>query len=293
MFCGDEKVESKEMESAAGHFLMPGQLIRLRIENTGKHLKLDGSDQPQVGSDGGQGEWAMWHVHQGQDNKAAIRLQNQKNKERWLRIQDNGSVNAGGNGGTWTELIPEYHEPYKVSLASAKKPGQYIGFNKKGKVKDGPDSGSGKGSWLYFSIVNCLEPGMKVHLKHHHTNKHLKITKDEKSVAADGGTGDKATWVVLAGTADYPNGTLRFQNKKHGTRHLRITGGGEVNAGGDGGPKTNFIPVYFGGNKIALRSFENRAQHIGVNKKGEFKNGKSQLNDGPGAWFYWTAATDE
>lgn len=290
MFCGTHKMEqSKNNTPSMGHLLMPGMLVQLKVHNTGQHLKLAG-DSGEVNAEGGAGEWAQWKVHQGEVNKKCIRLQNKKKSDRWLRITDNGDLNAQGGGGGMTEFIPIYHEPYKVSLKSFKnkEKGWHVGFNGSGKPKNGADSGSGKGSWLIFHPVHKLEKGMVVRLTCNNTGKNLKCKNEEGALGTDGNNGDKAKWKVEKGDGKYPHGTIKFRNVAFKGCYLRIENdSGKINAHGTGGGMTEFIPIYFEKNKVALRHYKNQKRHIGVNSEGKVKNGKKQESDGPDSWFHW------
>jgi len=296
MFCGEKKIDDEELvETARGHFLMPGMVVRLRCHNTGKNLRLkkeDSDDPIGISSNGGDGGYAKWIVHEGKDHKKAIRLQNVKHNDRWLRITDDGISNAGGTGGSKTEFIVQYRGPCHVSLACARKKKWHVGFNGDGDLKKASDTGEGKGGWFYFTEVHRLVPGMTVYLKHVKSGGNLRISDEPEVDLKVGAEGKKARWVVEDGGKEYANGTIKLRNVKFDKRYLRIKDGA-VNAGGDGGGKTVFIAINFGKKRLSLRSFDHQDQHIGATPDGEIKKAKNFAMDGPKTWFEWSPVADE
>merc|ERR1711879_884493 len=115
------KIEERKAKQtpATVNKLSPGMVVRLKCHHTGKNLALnvDGSQDPTgIRSDGGHGDYAKWIVH-GTTNAKAVRLQNFKHKNRWLRVMDNGTSNANGN------------------------------------LKEASETGDGKCGWFYMSAV--------------------------------------------------------------------------------------------------------------------------------------------
>jgi len=101
------------------------------------------------------------------------------------------------------------------------------------------------------------------------TGKNIKVDNNG-DISADGGNGDKATFIVHAGK----NGTLRFQNVHHEKYWLRIEDNGDVNARGGGGDLTQFKVVQHGGNEISLNGHVANG-FIGFKDNGKPKNGKN------------------
>lgn len=285
MFCGTSKTDDEKESEAKGHFIMPGMKVTLRAAQTGDCLRIKDDDKSQVVSGGKKGQHhSKWIVRKGEHNKKAVRFQNNKNNDFWLRITEDNKLNAGGTGGKWTEFKVKHHEPYKVSLKAAHISGSkhHVGVKENGNTKKPSETGDGKDSWFHWLPVHTLEVGDRVHLNPNHHDKNLKVQKD-LNLTHDGGTGDKATFVVKKGKEKYKGpGTLRLESLAFPGQFIRITKDDNVDAKGTGGEWTELIPVYFGKKKVAFRSYKMRNRYLAVGSGGKVKKVNQ---DGPDSWF--------
>lgn len=138
---------------------------------------------------------------------------------------------------------------------------------------------------------HLLQPGMEVHLMVVATGKNLRVDKnseERKQVDTGGGAGKRATWIVREGAHEF-DGSIRFQNKWHEERWLRIRGNGDIDCGGDGGGWTEFIPIHHSPYRISLRAAKDPNYHVGFSEDGDPLNA-AEVELGESSWIVFKPA---
>jgi len=216
--------------------------------NQNFNLRVNGDN---VQFNGGKGAFARWEVTPEADNKCRIMS---KKTGKYLRIKQDGSVDAAGGQGAWT-LFKVHKGPkgpiaLTVRLESDKLPGTFLHVGPKPKPKE-------------FSQHYMFLRKNTVVLKHVGGQNMRVDPNNLDGVNHAGGLGEYARWIA----EPEANGSeCRFKSEKT-DKYLRIGPQGNLNASGGTGPFSLFKVHKTGGGKVKLEAKKMAGKYPNYNEK--------------------------
>jgi hypothetical protein len=208
------------------------EIVFLTSKASGKNVRLSPpGNTVAMDGNGGDGKFARWRVHA---VGSSVSFEACALPGKFMRVEPNGSLNAGGGkGGPLTLFNVSTVGGGVICLSSAKGHGN-VGILPTGVAKNGKQTGTGPHGQFVIKRPDPfpeLKQGAVVHL----TTASKKNLKSVNGVVdGNGGTGPFARWIVHRVGANQ----VRFQSQKD-SKYLRIQND-NVNGSGGTGPLSLF-----------------------------------------------------